>query len=116
MRPVKMHVCGAGAVQAIRHLVAIQVCRLLPCTGKGDIAATVSAIKRVGEMLCIDEVFNLHLNQVAHSRPQCRSWNRIALGKKRVFRTSLQKAASMKKPHVLSRSEERRVGKECRSR
>src|SRR6478672_9755306 len=101
MRPMEMYVYSTGAVQAIRHLVTIQVCGLFPRTGKGDVATAVPAVKRVDEMLRIDKVLKLDLNQVAHSGTKCRTRNGITLGKKGVFRTRLQQAASMKKPHEL---------------
>src|SRR5882672_11495651 len=110
MRPMKMQVYSAGAMQAIRHLVTIQIRRLLPGTGKGDIAAAVPTVERVDEMLCIDKVLKLDLNQVTHSGPKCRARNRITLGKKRVFGARLQQAASMKIPYELSSTARRAPG------
>ena len=110
MRPMEMHVYGAGAMQAIRHCVSTKVSRLSARTGKGNVTAAVATVKRVDEMLSIDQVLKLYLDQVAHPGPKCRARNRITLGKKRVFRNRLQQTASMKIPHVLSGTARRAPG------
>ena len=77
-------------------------------TGKGDIAAVtlsgLTTVKRVDEMLGIDQILELDLNQVTDSGPKRGTRDGIAFGKKRVFRTRLQQAATMEIPHGLRRT------------